>query len=88
MHHAVGPAPTARDPMKHAIRLVPVLALFAALLPAQNNTQEQFIELRKEKLAKAVFQKADWMLDYDAARAKAKAEHKPIFAYFTRSYAH
>lgn len=74
--------------MKHAFRFVPVLALFAALLPAQNKTQEQFIELRKEKLAKAVFQKADWMLDYDAARAKAKAEKKPIFAYFTRSYAH
>lgn len=74
--------------MKHISFVLPVLALLAASLPAQNKTQEQLIELRKEKLAKAVFQKAEWMLDYDAARAKAKAEQKPIFAYFTRSYAH
>lgn len=74
--------------MKPAVLFVSVLSLLVGLAPAQNKTQEQLIELRKEKLAKAVFQKADWMLDYDAARAKAKAEQKPIFAYFTRSYAH
>lgn len=74
--------------MKPAVLFVAVLSLLVGFAPAQNKTQEQLIELRKEKLAKAVFQKADWMLDYDAARAKAKAEQKPIFAYFTRSYAH
>lgn len=74
--------------MKSALALVPALALIAAFAPAQEKTQEQLVALREEKLSKTVFQKAEWMLDYDAARAKAKAAGKPIFAYFTRSYAH
>ncbi len=74
--------------MRPMFRSAAVFALLSVLLSGQNKTQEQFVELRKEKLAKSVFQKADWMLDYDAARAKAVATNKPIFAYFTRSYAH
>lgn len=62
--------------------------LSSALLPAQTKTQEQLIELRTQKLGKDVFKKAEWILDYDAARATAVATDKPIFAYFTRSYAH
>ena len=65
-----------------------VLASLAALLPAQNaKSQEQLIALRKEKLAKEVFQKAPWRFDFDAARKEAKESGKPLFVYFTRSYA-
>jgi hypothetical protein len=49
-------------------------------------TQEQLVALRAAKLAKPVFQKADWLFDYDAARQRAKDEDKLIFVYFTRSY--
>ncbi len=38
-------------------------------------------------MALEVFQKANWIFDYEAARAEAKKSGKPIFAYFTRSYA-
>jgi hypothetical protein len=66
--------------------------LAAALLPVQaraqrpQQSQEELIQRRAEKLAKPVFQKAPWMFDYDAARAKAKEEGKLLFTYFTRSY--
>lgn len=50
--------------------------------------QPDFVKLRDEKLAKPVFQLAKWNTDYDAVRAEAKKTGKPIFAYFTRSYAH
>ncbi len=65
-------------------------ALLASATDAQRTTksQDELKQLRAEKLAKPVFQKADWMTDYDAARAKAKEEGKLLFAYFTRSYAH
>lgn len=67
-------------------------ALLAAALPAQGPAQkdspEQLKAKRTEKLAKDVFKKAPWTFDYDAARAEAKKTGKPIFAYFTRSYAH
>jgi len=74
----------------------PILAVAAALacvvpsLSAQRRqpTQEELVGLRAEKLAKPVFQKADWTFDYDAARERAREEGKLIFAYFTRSYAH
>ena len=50
--------------------------------------QEELVKLRDEKLALPVFKKAAWTFDYDAARADAKKTGKPIFAYFSRSYAH
>ncbi|HLU37901.1 MAG TPA: hypothetical protein VK081_00855 [Planctomycetota bacterium] len=53
----------------------------------QGPSQEELIKRRDEKLAKPVFQKADWNTDYDAVREQAKKEGKLIFAYFTRSYA-
>lgn len=65
-------------------------ALLASLLPAQDRKppdQEQLKQLRAEKLAKPVFQKAPWITDYDRAREQAKQDGKLLFAYFTRSYA-
>ena len=65
-----------------------VLTGLSAALPAQNQpSQEQLVTLRTEKLAKEVFKKADWVMDYDKARAQAKSSGKLIFTYFTRSYA-
>ena len=83
---AIGPAPETLA--RIAPGIVWVCALLAALLPAQNaKSQEQLIALRKEKLAKEVFQKAPWRFDFDAARKEAKESGKPLFVYFTRSYA-
>jgi len=70
------------------LRLTMALAILTcgSSLPAQ--TQDKLKELRTEKMAKEVFTKAAWTFDYDQARAEAKKSGKPIFAYFTRSYAH
>ncbi|HEX5052190.1 MAG TPA: hypothetical protein VFZ65_10490 [Planctomycetota bacterium] len=73
------------------IRLLPVAALLASLLPAQQRptpSQQDLQKMRAEKLAKPVFEKANWIADYDKARETAKKQGKLIFAYFTRSYAH
>jgi hypothetical protein len=59
----------------------------AASQPKQPS-QEELVKLRDEKLALPVFKKANWTFDYDAARAEAKKSGKPIFTYFSRSYAH
>ncbi len=70
--------------------LVPLAALLASLLPAQNRpqpSQEDLKQKRSEKLAKDVFKKAPWLTDFDAAREQAKKEGKLLFTYFTRSYA-
>ena len=64
---------------------VGVLAL-TAVSPAQD--QEHFITERAKKLAKPLFQKANWIFDYDKAREEAKKQGKLLFTYFTRSYAY
>ncbi len=46
-------------------------------------------ELKKrydEKIGREWLKKADWILDFDRARAQARQSDRPIFAYFTRSY--
>ena len=46
------------------------------------------LKARLEKeLSGAWIKNADWVMDFDAAKAKSKASGKLIFAYFTRSYA-
>ena len=40
-----------------------------------------------QKLAKPFFKNAAWITDFGEAKRKAKELQKPIFAYFTRSYA-
>ncbi|MBK8096870.1 MAG: hypothetical protein IPK26_07175 [Planctomycetes bacterium] len=60
----------------------------AAPAARQQKSQEELIKLRDEKFALEVFKKAPWTFDYDAARAEAKQTGKPIFGYFSRSYAH
>ncbi len=64
---------------------VGALSLLSAL-PAQD--QEHLIAERAKKLAKPVFENANWMFDYDKAREEAKKQGKVLFTYFTRSYAY
>ena len=63
-----------------------VLAALAALLPAQDD-QKELAQLRQKKLQAEFLTKAPWLLDFDKAQAAAKQDGKPIFGYFTRSYA-
>jgi hypothetical protein len=49
--------------------------------------EAQLVRLRDETLRKPFLAGARWVTDYDEARALARKEQKPIFAYFTRSYA-
>lgn len=69
---------------------------FATALPAQQakklikadqEKQDKYSAGRSEKFAKPVFEKANWLFDYDEARAEAERSGKLLFAYFTRSYA-
>ena len=60
----------------------------AAALPAQQKSQEELIVEREKKLAKPVFHEANWLFDYDQARAEARKQGKLLFTYFTRSYSY
>ena len=62
-------------------------ALAAGLVMAPGvSAQDALVAKRDKKLASPFLLKADWITDYDEARAKAKETGKPIFAYFTRSF--
>ena len=58
-----------------------VLLAFSATAHAQSME-----ELLAAKLEKPFLKSVAWVHDFSAARRKAKAEDKVIFAYFTRSY--
>ncbi|MFQ5506037.1 MAG: hypothetical protein ACE5F1_14750 [Planctomycetota bacterium] len=64
-----------------------VPALLLATQASAQGSQEDLAARRDKKLKSAFLQKADWITDYDKARARAKQSGKLIFAYFTRSYA-
>jgi hypothetical protein len=64
-----------------------LLTMLLAAAPATAQDQDDLIEKKKAKLAEAWVMNADWILDYDEAKAEAAKTKKPIFAYFTRSYA-
>ena len=53
----------------------------------QGPSQEELKKKLDEKKSEAWTRKSAWIFDYDEARAKAGESKKPIFAYFTRSYA-
>ena len=59
----------------------------AGSLAAQDDEQQAFIDKRDKKLQSAFLQNADWIMSFAEAKAVAKETGKPIFAYFTRSYA-
>ena len=61
-----------------------LVAGLAAGALAQDMTVEEKYE---KKVSESWFVDNGFTDDYDAARAQAKETGKPIFAYFTRSYA-
>jgi len=69
---------------------VMAVALSFLALPSlalAQKSQAELAKLRDEKMAHEVFQKANWIFDYDKVLGESKQSGKPIFAYFTRSYA-
>lgn len=61
--------------------------LLSNSLLAQQPTPAELSQWRQARLQKPVFQQNGWGTDFDRARAASKQSGKPIFAYFTRSYA-
>ena len=60
-----------------------ILAATATVGLAQDDLQAKY----EKKVAESWFTDNGFTDDYDVARAKAAETGKPIFAYFTRSYA-
>ena len=71
------------------IPTLPILfgAALLALPAIAQDADEQLKKQYESKLSAAFLKNSAWELDYDAARKQAKESGKPIFAYFTRSYA-
>jgi hypothetical protein len=68
------------------MRTLPVgLALVVALSTAAYGQSME--ERYQAKLKKPFLKNAAWVHDFAEAKRKAKELQKPIFAYFTRSYA-
>lgn len=68
--------------MKHIV-------LAAALVVAVGSSAfgQSLEEKRDKKLASEFLKKAAWTTDYDKALEESKKTGKPIFGYFSRSYA-
>lgn len=73
--------------MKLKSVMVVALSLFVVPSLLAQKSQEELATMRDEKMAKKVFQQANWIFDYDKVREEAKKSDKVIFTYFTRSYA-
>ena len=63
------------------------LAFLAAAGVARAQDQEQMKKNLEAKLEKPFLKNGTWILDFDEAKELSKKSGKPIFAYFTRSYA-
>ena len=66
------------------------LLVSTALSPVPLFAADGPAELRanlNEKLAKKFVKAGGWVLDYDQAQKRAREEKKPIFIYFTRTFA-
>jgi hypothetical protein len=62
-------------------------ALACLLAMAATSSAQSLEEKLDAKLKEPFVSNAPWVLDYEGAVQKAKAEKTVIFAYFTRSYA-
>ena len=71
-----------KKPAKKPVRVMLLASGGVRTPPTQKELQQRF----ETKLEGEWLKNAAWNLDYDEARAKAKASGKQIFAYFTRSY--
>ena len=63
------------------------LLLLSVLLAGPVAAQTELETKRDAKLEEAWFSANPWTHDYNEARKRAQATGKPVFAYFTRSYA-
>jgi len=72
------------------LTLLPAIFLAGPASAQEGETADnpKMVERRDAKLKEPFFQNADWITDYDKARAVAKKQGKLIFAYFTRSYSY
>jgi hypothetical protein len=73
-----------------ALRLAPILAAslsFAAPALTAQKSQEELQAAFADMQTHAWYTGGGWTTDFDAAKARAKETGKPIFAYFTRTYA-
>jgi hypothetical protein len=68
--------------------LAALLLVFAPVFASAGEPSQDELKKKKEEVLKDAFlKKAPWTLDYDKALAEAKKTGKPVFAYFSRSYA-
>jgi hypothetical protein len=72
-----------------AAYLAPALAVtgMGTFSPVAAQDQATLTAQLEEKLASEFVKLVPWFTDYDAARAESVRTGKPIFAYFSRSYA-
>jgi hypothetical protein len=69
------------------IRIGVASAALALGLSSLAAAQDGMAERRDKKLKSEFLTKASWILDFAKACEESKKSGKPIFAYFTRSYA-
>lgn len=68
--------------------LAALLVFIAPAFATAQGPSRDDLKKRKEKVLQEPFlKKAPWITDYDKALAAAKKSGKPVFVYFTRSYA-
>lgn len=73
---------------RRGLALLPLAALLVPELSAQRTfDQEQMKANYAEMQTHSWFTNGDWITDFAAAKAKARETGRPIFAYFTRTYA-
>ena len=76
-----------RLPTRILLRSLAAGLLFAPVLSAGEPGQDDLRRKYEKKLQLEFIDYGGWITDYDEARAKAKAEGKVLFVYFSRSYA-
>ena len=71
---------------RRSLALIPLAALLVPELAAQSD-QDKMKANYAEMQTHSWFTGGGWITDFDAAKAAAEKTGKPIFAYFTRTYA-
>jgi hypothetical protein len=70
------------------LRSIRVLLAAVVAVAAASAAEAQSLEDKlAKKLESEFLKKAPWITDYSKALAESKKSGKPIFGYFTRSYA-
>ena len=65
-----------------------ILVSLVALPTAAAQDQAELRMLLSSKLEEKFLSACEWFTDFDLAKKESKENGKPIFAYFTRSYAY